>query len=74
MVDDIIQNKKFIGLNFSQILDSLGQPTLLENMQIFYLVKTDYGTDIDPVYSRDLVLTINKDSVVTGVSIKEWKK
>jgi|SRR6267154_457228 len=56
MLSDIVDNKKFIGLTFRQILDSLGQPTYLENEQIFYSIKTDYGTDIDPVYTKERTL------------------
>ena len=74
MLADIVENKKFIGLPFAQIVDSLGQPTSAENGQLFYIIKEDYGFDIDPVYTKDLVLTIDKDSLVTDVRIKEWRK
>lgn len=74
MVDDIIINKKFVGLSFKQILDSLGQPNQINEGQIFYSVKVDYGSDIDPIYTKDLVLTVDKDSLVTEVQIKEWRK
>jgi hypothetical protein len=74
MTEDIIQNKKFIGLNLGQVRDSLGQPNALENGQLFYSITTDYGTDIDPIYTKDLVLTFDNDSLITNVKIEEWKK
>jgi hypothetical protein len=74
MVDDIIESKRFIGLNSIQIVDSLGQPNATENGQLFYSITTEYGTDIDPIYTKDLVVTFDKDSVVTEMTIREWKK
>lgn len=74
MLSDIIENNKFIGLPFRQVLDSLGKPSGVENKQLYYSIKTDYGRDVDPIYSKKLVLTIDKDSVVTEIEIKEWKK
>jgi len=35
---------------------------------------TDYGWDIDPVYTKDLVFKLNKDSIVVDYKINEWKK
>ncbi|NBW35619.1 MAG: hypothetical protein EBR30_11510 [Cytophagia bacterium] len=74
MLRDIVDNRKFIGFSFDQIIDSLGQPTALENAQLFYSIKTEYGSDIDPVYTKDLVLTIDQDSIVTYINVKEWRK
>lgn len=74
MISDIIDNKKLIGFTFVQILDSLGRPNLHEEGQLIYSVKVNYGSDIDPIYTKDLVLTIDKDSLVTDVLVKEWRK
>jgi hypothetical protein len=74
MLSDILENKKLIGLPCRQILDSLGQPNAIENGQIYYSSNIEYGTDIDPVYFKDLVFTFDKDSIVTDIKIKEWKK
>jgi hypothetical protein len=40
----------------------------------YYVINTDYGNDIDPVYRKTLTIYLNKDSIVTGFKIKEWKK
>jgi|JI10StandDraft_1071094.scaffolds.fasta_scaffold53933_8 hypothetical protein len=74
MLDDIIENKKFIGLNYRQLIDSLGYPNGLKDTLIYYDIVTDYGLDIDPVYSKDLIIMFDKDSVIRGVKIKEWEK
>lgn len=77
MLRDIVENKRFIGLSYKSIIDSLGQPENYvdnETNELWYLVTTDYGTDIDPVYTKHLVLTIDNDSTVTTVNIKEWNK
>jgi len=74
MLEDIIHNKKFIGLNYRQLIDSLGEPNGIEDSLIYYDIVTDYGMDIDPVYSKDLVLTFDGDSVIRAMEIREWKK
>lgn len=33
----------------------------------------NYGSDIDPVSGKDLIIKLNKDSVVTGYQVREWK-
>ena len=74
MVADIIEDKTFIGLQYHQVIDSLGIPSGIEKNKVYYSIEIDYGTDIDPVYTKDLVLTIDEDSVVTEIKIEEWKK
>ena len=74
MLDDIIKNKKFIGLNSIQIRESLGQPNRIEDGYIFYSITTDYGSDIDPVDTKDLILTVDKDSIIVNVRVIEWRK
>jgi hypothetical protein len=77
MLRDIVENKRLIGLSYKSIIDSLGQPENYVDKgtnELWYSVTTDYGTDIDPVYTKHLVLTIDIDSTITTVDIKEWKK
>ncbi|PTQ99928.1 hypothetical protein C8P68_102758 [Mucilaginibacter yixingensis] len=76
MVDDLVKHHKLRGLTYRQLVDSLGNPNnSVDDTSgiIYYDVKIDYGWDIDPVYVKSLRLMINKDSIVTGVDIKEWK-
>jgi hypothetical protein len=77
MLRDIVENNRLIGLSYQSIIDSLGQPQNYSDKklnELWYMVTTKYGTDIDPVYAKYLVLTIDNDSTVTKVDINEWKK
>jgi hypothetical protein len=40
----------------------------------YYPIITDYGSDIDPIYTKSLVLYLNKDSIITHYKVEEWKK
>ena len=73
MIDDLIKNKVLKGLTYEQIADSLGTPDDMVNDTLYYNIDLDYGSDIDPVYGRDLLVYINRDCKVTGFKVKEWK-
>ncbi len=77
MLRDIVDNKRLLGLKYQSIIDSLGLPEKYidkaEN-ELWYLVTVNYGTDIDPVYTKHLTLTVNGDSIVDKVEVKEWRK
>ena len=76
MLRDIIDNKRLIGLRYQPVIDSLGQPenyTDKKENELWYPVTVDYGTDIDPVYLKHLMLTMNNDSTVGKVEIREWR-
>ncbi len=77
MIQDIIDNNLFIGFEYNQLIDSLGIPDNVQprkNNEIYYLIKNDYGSDIDPVYTKHLIFTLNSDSIVKSVNIYEWDK
>ena len=77
MLQDIVENKRLIGLKYQTVIDSLGQPENYvdkKEKELWYPVTVDYGTDIDPVYTKHLTLTMNNDSTVEMVEIREWKK
>ncbi len=77
MIKDISENELFLGFNYLRLVDSLGIP---ENVQprdtneLYYLIYDDYGWDIDPIYTKYLVLILDKDSIVIDTKVKEWKK
>ena len=77
MLKDLTENNKLKGLTYKELIAKIGPD---ENYKsgydtcIFYSIVTDYGWDIDPVYSKCLVFKFNKDSVVTDYKIEEWKK
>ncbi len=41
---------------------------------MFYDIDIDYGSDIDPVYSKTLTFQFDKDSIVKTFEVKEWNK
>src|SRR5262245_10201077 len=56
MIDDLTKNFQLKGKKFHEIIDLLGQPQRKgdNDLQIFYDVDVDYGSDIDPVYTKTL--------------------
>jgi hypothetical protein len=76
MIDDLTSNYLLKGKNYNEILKLLGQPQGKGDnaLQIFYDIDIDYGSDIDPIYTKTLLFQLDKDSVVESFKIKEWKK
>ena len=74
MLDDLLASHQLKGLHYRQLMDSLSAPDAHEADTLAYFIIEDYGSDIDPVYTKSLHVYINKDSVVTGYKVKEWKK
>jgi outer membrane protein assembly factor BamE (lipoprotein component of BamABCDE complex) len=78
MVQDLMDNHKLVGLTTREVRDLLGSPDYTELGDkpnwMTYQVVLDFGWDIDPVHTKDLVLEFNQDSVVTKVDLLEWKK
>lgn len=73
MLNDLITSRKLVGLNYHQLIMLLGSPDHTDVNSMTYRIVVDYGSDIDPVYSKDLEFLYSKDSVVTSFEVKEWK-
>ncbi len=76
MIDDLTNNFQLKGKRYNEIIELLGQPQGKgdNDLQTFYDIDVDYGSDIDPVYSMTLAFQFDKDSVVKTFKVKEWKK
>lgn len=76
MIDDLTKNIPLKGKSYQDIISLLGQPqySLDSSMEIGYNIDEDYGSDIDPIYTRSLLLHFDKDSTVKSFEVKEWKK
>ena len=76
MIDDLIKNYQLKGRKYNEIVKLLNEPQskLDSTLQIFYDINVDYGWDIDPVYSKTLNISFNKDTVVKSFQVIEWKK
>lgn len=76
ILEDLVTNYRLKGKSIKQLRTLLGPYDLevreVDNkLTIQMNVVTDFGWDIDPVYTKDLYLYLNKDSVVTSFEIKE---
>ncbi len=76
MVDDLIKNRNFKGKNLNSVVNLLGQPqyALDSGMEIGYKIEEDFGSDIDPVYTKTLLVHFDKDTTVDTIRLKEWEK
>ncbi|MDP4237967.1 MAG: hypothetical protein Q8904_00660 [Bacteroidota bacterium] len=76
MLKDLTENNTLKGLTYRELIAKIGPD---ENYNsgydtcIFYSIMTDYGRNIDPVYTKNLVFKFNNDSVVVDYKIEEWK-
>jgi hypothetical protein len=76
MIEDFAKNYHLKGKKYGEIIELLGQPQseLDSNLNVFYNVDIDYGADIDPVYSKTLMLQFDRDTVVNEFKVDVWKK
>jgi hypothetical protein len=74
MLNDLTTNYKLAGLKYGEIIKLLGEPNFSDSSSFAYQVIEDYGSDIDPVYTKNLDFKFDKDSVITSYKIAEWKK
>lgn len=73
MLDDLITNNKLVGLTYNELIARLGMPDNKDTNIVSYAIVVEYGTDIDPVYTKDLEFTISKDSLIMSLRIRESK-
>jgi hypothetical protein len=74
MLKDLTSNHKLVGLQYPQLIQLLDTPDFTDKNVWGYSIVTDYGSDIDPVYIKNLEFSFSKDSVITGYHVEEWKK
>jgi len=77
MLNDLTKNNKLIGISYRQLINLIGEPEKANDQEkgiVYYDIETDYGNDIDPIYTKTLQLKLTKDSTVDSFTIKEWKK
>lgn len=76
MITDLVKKYRIKGEPYNQIIDLLGHPqsNMDSEHQVLYDIDVDYGTDIDPVYTKVLILQFSKDSIVQSFEVKEYKK
>jgi len=74
LIQGMLDNLKFEGQALSSLQKILGQPDIKSENKISYKIEENYGSDIDPVYSKYLDIIFDKDSIVKTKTLVEWKK
>ena len=76
MLTDLLESHPLRGLSYSQLINTLGKPDQVgsTNYQVNYDILTEYGSDIDPIHSKLLEISLSTDSMVTGHKVQEWTK
>jgi hypothetical protein len=77
MINDLLNNHHLKGLSYKKLIDLIGEPAKNmtgENNEIYYQILTEYGSDIDPVNTKTLIIKLNNDSTIGDFKIDEWKK
>jgi hypothetical protein len=73
MINDLTKRYGLIGWSKDSVVSLLGAPDFIEDQELVYNMVVDYGWDIDPVYVKNFVLTLNEDSTVLTTRTKEWR-
>ena len=76
MIDDLVKNYQLKGKKYNEIVQLLAEPQskLDSTMEIFYDIDVDYGSDIDPINSKTLLITFDKDTIVKSFEVHVCKK
>ena len=75
MAQSLIGARSLIGLTRASLTAMLGNPegySSQEPGRAFYLIREDFGFDIDPVLVEHLVVTLGPDDVVRYVAIERY--
>ena len=74
MAEDLLKTHKLIGLSHKQMLQLLGNPSnYADTTKTWYELSQEFDS-IDPISGKDLVISFNKDSIITDAIIREWHK
>lgn len=76
MVRDLMDNHLHMGMSYGELTDLIGMPENYGNMKpgvVAYEIMVDYRWDIDSVERKTLVISLSKDSTVTGYKLEHWK-
>jgi hypothetical protein len=71
MLDDIITNRKFVGMKYKALRNVLGNPSSIKQNEVRYNIESTYSNSSSRAYTKDLVLFINADSVVVQMGVSE---
>lgn len=70
MLGDLIDNNKLKGLNRTQVLEFLGEPTRTDSNYLFYRIN-EQRLKFITLHAKTLVIVLAKDSLVDKVMVHE---
>ena len=73
MLEDLVKNHKLIGLTTSQLNSNVGPPDYKDSTTVSYKIQVKYSGDIDPTYTKLLLFSYSKDSIIRSFKVIEWK-
>lgn len=75
---DLLKKHNIRGYTYKQVVKLLGDPdyddTIDNRHYIYYEILTDFGSDIDPVYTKTLVIELDSSRKVKNYKVEEWRK
>ncbi len=77
MIENLLSKNIIIGKKFDELEDIFGDLVINETLQkriISQNIITDYGWDIDPVETLDLVIHLDKNNVAIKTELVKWKR
>ena len=83
MLSDLLTHHSLVGLRYAKMISLLGYPDefmpdgrgiaqITDSIQASYLILQTWDV-IDPDYNKYLDLTMDRDSIVRSIKIREWK-
>jgi len=77
MIDDLLSKNIIIGKNFEELENIFGDLKIeVENNEkyISQNVITDFGFDIDPIKTVDLLIYLDKNDIAVKTELVKWEK
>jgi len=77
MIEDLSKNYLKQGMKFTDAENLLGKNQLRnesDSLQLQYEIYTYYGSDIDPIKTKTLMINFSADSTLTNIRIDHWEK
>ena len=76
MINDLVKNHLNSKMSKREIIDILGQSNFRDtttNSELTFEIYEDYGWDIDPVETQNLIITLDSDSTLDKVYLETWR-
>jgi hypothetical protein len=71
MLDDIIKTRNLIGYSRQRVTDLMGKADQVKDDKMYYTIEASYDKDRQPVHVKQLVLFLDKKSVVKEIGVTE---